>query len=296
MRIALENNNAATPYVVEAKALKITATEAGSPRQLATVTTIRGALLTAAGLSDKALGHLTEEDKQKAIANLIEQFLEPAGESFADELVFRFLLTRGDSLGGKMRNLAGKIAERTITRAIVATLAIQNKSFSWLDARTRGWFVGERDDPHIEQHARGLYWQVDEMDRTLLFNLTLPVIRKNVDLCLLNAAPTEITRGRTRASRHRELEHYIALGELKGGIDPAGADEHWKTARAALSRVRTGFQNENRTPALFFIGAAIENAMAVEIYEQLQRGDLSNAANMTNEAQLFSLVNWLVGL
>ena len=30
-------------------------------------------------------------------------------------------------------------------------------------------------------------------------------------------------------------KHYLACGELKGGIDPAGADEHWKTAGKALS-------------------------------------------------------------
>jgi hypothetical protein len=56
---------------------------------------IESALLTAAGLSDKAPGHLKENDKSEAIANLIRNFPKPAGEKFAEELVFRFLLTRG---------------------------------------------------------------------------------------------------------------------------------------------------------------------------------------------------------
>ncbi len=29
-------------------------------------------------------------------------------------------------------------------------------------------------------------------------------------------------------------EKTLMLGELKGGIDPAGADEHWKTANTVL--------------------------------------------------------------
>lgn len=296
LRIALEKNNAATPYVNEAKALKVAALRAGTVRRLADVTAIRGSLLTAAGLSDKALGYLTEADKQEAINNLIEHFLEPAGDAFADELVFRFLLTRGDSLGGKMRNLAGKIAEKTVVQAIAATLAIQEKPFSWLDSRTREWISGDRNDLLVVQSIRGIHWQSNASNRTLLFNLTIPLVGKNVDLCLLNASPSQINRGRKGESRHREAQYYIALGELKGGVDPAGADEHWKTARAALTRIRTGFSRENITPNIFFIGAAIERAMSVEIFSQLQRGDLSNAANMTNETQLFSLVNWLIEL
>ncbi|MFM6407785.1 MAG: AvaI/BsoBI family type II restriction endonuclease, partial [Microcystis sp.] len=63
---------------------------------------------------------------------------------------------------------------------------------------------------------------------------------------------------------------YIALGELKGGIDPAGADEHWKTARTALQRIDDAFRKISKHPYTFFIGAAIETKMAREIYRQLE--------------------------
>ena len=33
------------------------------------------------------------------------------------------------------------------------------------------------------------------------------------------------------------------FGELKGGIDPAGADEHWKTGNSALVRIRKAFED-----------------------------------------------------
>lgn len=89
-------------------------------------------------------------------------------------------------------------------------------------------------------------------------------------------------------------ESYLACGELKGGIDPAGADEHWKTATRALDRIRESFQT--RSPALFFVGAAIETTMAKEIFAQLSDGSLSYAANLTAPEQLADLADWLVRL
>lgn len=76
-------------------------------------------MLTAAGLSQKSLNYLTSEDKIDAISGLIKNFLEPAGANFVEELVFRFLLTRGDTLGGSMRNIGGALAQRKLTRAIL---------------------------------------------------------------------------------------------------------------------------------------------------------------------------------
>lgn len=49
-------------------------------------------LLTASGLSDKALNYFTEDDKIKAIKEFIYKFLNPAGENFIDEAVYRYLI------------------------------------------------------------------------------------------------------------------------------------------------------------------------------------------------------------
>lgn len=40
-------------------------------------------------------------------AGFVANFLQPAGANFVEEFVFRFLLTRGDTLGGSMRNVGG---------------------------------------------------------------------------------------------------------------------------------------------------------------------------------------------
>ena len=73
-------------------------------------------------------------------------------------------------------------------------------------------------------------------------------------------------------------------------------DEHWKTANSALERIRKGFGKRKKRPQTFFIGAAIENSMASEIFKQIQSGSLDNAANLTNDDQLTSICEWIVNL
>ncbi len=130
--------------------------------------------------------------------------------------------------------------------------------------------------------------------RTLIYNLTVPTVKKNVDICLFDCSPNDIIFGSNKDSAHHKPEKYLALGELKGGIDPAGADEHWKTANTALDRIRNAFSGSNCNPETFFVGAAIENAMAKEIYHQLNNRTLSNGANLTSEDQIVSLCDWLI--
>lgn len=291
--LALEKNRKATPYIKEAKALKALASQAQSPADLLNLAKIRSAILTAAGVSEKAAGHLTDDDKTNAIQGLIENFLEPAGKDFIEELVYRFLLTRGDSLGGKMRNVAGLLAERKLSRTLIATFSVAGKSFSWLDSESRQWLSGDKDNADLEFRLRGIHWQNSQGDRTLIYNLTVPIVRKNVDLCLFNALPKQLKLGRNKTSCHYQPEKYLALGELKGGIDPAGADEHWKTANSALQRIRTSFANDGFAPKTFFVGAAIAKSMAQEIYNQLENSSLANAANLTDDTQLISICQWL---
>jgi type II restriction enzyme len=116
-------------------------------------------------------------------------------------------------------------------------------------------------------------------------------MKNNVDLCLFNCSFDKLIREIIYAP-----SAYIALGELKGGIDPAGADEHWKTASSALERIRKAFAKKKLKPYTFFIGAAIEAKMALEIWEMLKSGRLENAANLTDEIQIASIASWLYKL
>ena len=293
--LALEKNRKATPFVEEAKALKAVAEKAKKPKDLLNFDEIQNSLLTASGISDKAKNHLRDEDGKKAINDLIENFLEPSGKSFVDELVYRFLLTRGDSLGGSMRNLAGTIGEWKFTRILISTLSVYGIEFKYLDSKSKKWLTPD-NEPDLEKRVKGLCWVSNGKNRTLIYNLTVPTVEKNVDLCLFDCSPSEFIFGKNDDSAHRNSKKYLALGELKGGIDPAGADEHWKTANSALGRIRSSFADRNCQPYTFFVGAAIEKAMAMEIYQQLEEKTLTNGANLTIEKQVVSLCGWLISI
>ncbi len=294
--LALEKNRRATPYVKQARALKTLASIARTPAELITIEDIQPALLTAAGLSDKAIGHLQSQDKTEAINGLIKNFLEPAGAGFVEELVFRFLLTRGDSLGGSMRNVGGVMAQRKLTRAIISTLRIAGRPYEWLHSTNNTWTQMADDDSDIELYLRGLGWQKGKQYRSLIYNLTVPLVKNNVDLCLFNCSPSELASKELSKQIHNSPESYIALGELKGGIDPAGADEHWKTARTALNRIQQAFSKAGFKPHIFFIGAAIEKKMANEIWNLLEEGTIENASNLTDDDQIASVSRWLCNL
>ncbi len=290
--LALEKNRRATPFVEQARALQSAASKAKKPADLTEIEGIQPALLTAAGVSDKAARHLFQEDKAEAIQGLIKNFLEPAGAKFIEELIFRFLLTRRDTLGGSMRNIGGALAQRKLTRAIISTLRLAAIPYKWLHSSTNTWVSMTDNDADIELYLRGLSWKnAKGKSRTMIYNLTVPLVQSNIDLCLFNCDCGEFSTETCKANKL-----YIAFGELKGGIDPAGADEHWKTARTALTRIQKAFSAIKLSPRTFFIGAAIEKRMAGEIWSQLKGGTLHNAANLTNDNHIASISRWLCNL
>jgi hypothetical protein len=190
-----------------------------------------------------------------------------------------------------MRNIGGVLAQRKLTRAIVSTLSIAGIRYQWQDSRTREWLNQASDDSGIEFSLRGLSWQVNGQNRTLLYNLTVPLVKNNVDLCLFDRNPRAVD-----ATKYALASSYLVLGELKGGIDPTGADEHWKTARSALERIREAFSRAGQSPKTFFVGAAIEKKMAGEIWSQLENRVLANAANLNDDSQVASVSRWLCTL
>lgn len=289
--LALERNRRATPFVEQARALKSMASAASTPVDLPAIKSIQPALLTAAGVSDKAASHMTPRDILEAIQGLIRNFLEPAGPAFVEELVYRFLLTRGDTLGGSMRNVGGELAKRKLARALISTLTLAGTQYHWFHSETNQWVPAPKDDSDIELSLRGLAWTNSSGPRTVLYNLNVPLVKKNVDVCLLDCAYSNLPSNVSASP-----SAYLALGELKGGVDPAGADEHWKTARSALDRVNQAFAKESLSPKLFFVGAAVESHMASEIWERLQSGWLTNAANLTSGHQVASISQWLCDL
>jgi type II restriction enzyme len=289
--IALEKNRRATPFIEEARILQYRIKKVATPEKLLEMPNIRNGLIAASGISDKAASHLGDDGCISAIKEFIEKFLMPAGTKFKEELVFRFLLTKGDSLGGKMRNIVGAISQRKLCMAIISALRMSDIDFCILLNNSNQWFSSKEIDDNTEiEYSRGISWKIgNRKNRTLYFNITVPVVKNNIDIILLNRPHTDNIK-----TVIGSCENYIALGELKGGIDPAGADEHWKTAKTALDRIKTSFKKNGYTPFIFFIGAAIENKMAIELFDNLQSKYINNAGNLTKPEHITAVSDWLI--
>ena len=274
--------------------MKSLAAQATVPIMLLQISEIQSSLLTASGLSDKSIKYFTDDDKKDAIKKMITEFLEPAGNGFVDELVYRFLLIKGDTLGGSMRNYVGTVAEMKLIRKLISMLSMQEIPYMVLFKRDKAknkWlnteyeYAFERADEIV-----AVQWANHGKDRVLFFNTTIPRVRNNIDICLY-CGDTESFDGGSIVECDDKA---IMFGELKGGIDPAGADEHWKTGNSALERIREAFGGYPVKTS--FVAAAIEKKMATEIYAQLINGTLSSAANLTQDSQLTAYCDWVINL
>ncbi len=225
LAIALEKNLVGDPYVKQALAFKSMVSHTKGPDDFLAMPSIRPFMLTAAGLSEKSLQHLNSDDHTLVIKELIEKFLKPAGPAYIDETIYRFLLTKGDAVGGTMRNRIGAMGQEKLVRCILSCMSVRGITYEWVDGNnsTFRWFVKRSDDTGVEKTLKALYWANAYGPRVLGFNMTNSIVKKNIDICLYNADKANYEQGKIAKSHP---EKAIMLGELKGGIDPAGADEH----------------------------------------------------------------------
>lgn len=297
LEYALRKSKESIPYIDKAKALKVVLEQNTiKSKDILKLNEEKAACYQAAGVSIKAKKYLNEKDLNDILLEFIKEFLEPAGAQYIEELVYRYLLTLGDALGGRMRNLVGSIANEKLTRSIVSQIQISNLEFEVYIKSTKKWLSSKNYSIDIVPEIRSIRWKLKNgSERQIIYNLTVPIVKKNIDLVLLNCHCQKLS-GSAFKKIIEDPKNYKALGELKGGIDPAGADEHWKTANTALSRIRDNFNKHGIKIPLIFIGAAIEVSMSKEIFNQYASGKLANCANLTVEKQLINLCNWLVKL
>jgi hypothetical protein len=295
LEYALRKSKESVPYVDKTKVLKlILEQETKNPRDILALEKIKNSCYAAAGVSVKANNYLSTDDLNDILLEFIKEFLEPAGNQHIDELIYRYLLTLGDALGGKMRNLVGAIANEKLTRFVVSQLQVLELDFAYYNKAAKTWLDGK--DYRINQVSdiRAIQWTLKTNEkRQLIYNLNVPIVNKNIDLVILNCHTKDLT-GEEFKNITQNPVNYKILGELKGGIDPAGADEHWKTASTALARIRESFKKYDINIPIVFIGAAIEINMSKEIFAQYTDGRITNCANLTIDNQFISLCNWLV--
>lgn len=225
----------------------------------------------ACALSQKSLKHLSSEAILSIFSELID-LRRLNEEDYLVELEGRYFLTCGDSLGGAMRNVVGQAAQCMLSEQL---FRIAQETFG----NARVW-----------RNNSGKITSITWDNRTIVFDKKPKFIDKSVDFILLNGAYDDPRY----AIENPDL--FLLAGELKGGIDPAGADEHWKTARSALDRISVAFsQRELPVPVLVFVGAAIEASMANEIYDRIISTNFL-AANLTKADQLGEVINYIVRL
>lgn len=224
-------------------------------------------------LSQKSLSHLSIDVQNELIARLID-FDKIADEEYILSLERRYFLSAGDSLGGTMRNLIGQAAQNKLTETVYARLDTLGHSPVRILSKSR----------KSQSKTVAIHWE----NRKILFDRKPKFIDKSVDFIVMSSQAGDI-------DNLEDPDSYICCGELKGGIDPAGADEHWKTAKSALDRISDAFTRRNLVcPSLIFIGAAIEQAMAEEVFRLLQSGWLKGAANLNREDQFGEVVDIII--
>ena len=190
-----------------------------------------------------------------------------------------------------MRNYVGTIAQMKLVRKILSIFSIQKIDHKILKRQDKNWQTITYEDAfEIADDIKAITWKVGNKPKLLLFNTTIPLVHNNVDISLYKGDQISYDNGNIV----KQDKCAIMFGELKGGIDPAGADEHWKTGNTALERIRTAFTAYNIKTS--FIAASIENKMANEIYAQLKAKTLAKAANITIDEQLTEYCQWLISL
>jgi hypothetical protein len=310
--VAIEDQRSKRDIELRARVLEYKVNQASTPDDLLHMPEVEGGLLTAAGFSHEALLRFDQVQRRQIMVDFVENVLRPAGSSFVEALLTHFVEQSVALAQITPQRSMQAWSQRQLAQCVVSELNVSGRTFQWLHRGYRRWQAGTTlwDCMVVE----ALAWAVEGRVRILVFDFLAPFIppeydvvaaqangdagpaSHNIDICLLHSTPEQYRSKTKRPTVVRDAETYVALGELKGGIDPAGADEHWKTANAHLGRIRRSFGALGALPHLFFVGNAIEASMAGEIWNQLQSGELSNAANLTDNSQTMSLIAWLCKL
>lgn len=291
IRIASEKNRRSTQYIEEAKVLKHEISKISYPSELMDMRRIRRALIMATGLPESSVEFFSEADMDEAINNFIKNFLEPKGQNFADEVIYRYLLLRGNPLEGSMKGMIEKMAHRDFVMTLTSVLASRGISFKWSDGSSGPW-ASDDVDAAMSDSTKALSWTIDGRTRVLAFDLKIPMVDKAVDLSLFDCNPADFRRGAI-ADQPAKI---LMLGQLRGNVDPATASDSWKASNTILERIRIAFRSRGHTVNTAYLGSAIDDAVAEEIWKQLETGALANATNMTSEGALIEFCSWMLDL
>lgn len=205
----------------------------------------------------------------------------------------------GASIDGSWRNEVGRLAYITVLNPLILHLKSRAKVRS-VQYRLKGYVTEStqygrtEDEENLADKSydevasflknledrRPTYTQLNMNNgNTILLNRQLKwdvpesnlVKRIGPDL-ITGTAPDPIIR-------------YVWAAELKGGADPAGSDEHWKTATQAFNRIIEAARETGRkTPKLSFLATILVDRVAQEAELWIKNGKLTSVHNLTKIA------------
>ena len=208
----------------------------------------------------------------------------------------------GDSLGGTSRNEVGRIAMTRVIKPLIRHLYSKGNLSQILYSLKGKIVVNDSDDDEIESDGavkRKLLKVTPDTD--------IETILEEFETFRVTYHKLEVTNG-SKLLFNRQLrwkadtgeEHKVGpdlfssvddndmlwAAELKGGADPAGSDEHWKTATEALDRIIRAAEATNRQqPLLSFIATILVGRVAQDAQNWIDQGKLTSVYNLTQMYQ-----------
>lgn len=203
----------------------------------------------------------------------------------------------GESLGGSWRNEIGRHAYAELLRMLITFF------------HTKGWLL---EIIHDLKGPLGIFGEEEEGsltaqdiilrdDQDLLRNLQIIEANRVVYKSIRLTNGNELLLNRQMIWLDAQGNDYKIgpdlsaiwkngiltwSGELKGGADPAGSDEHWKTASRAFDRILEAASRTERTrPKLSFLATMLVDRVAREAALWIQEGKLHSVYNLTQIAE-----------
>lgn len=231
----------------------------------------------------------------KYFNKLISKLIQDSGVSKNRHLAM-FMSNLGDSMGGISRNEVGRVAMMRVLNPLVAHLH-QEKRLRAVICSFKGELKKEFERSNSSQKTR------IEMDSTTDLEALLADFEKRRvkyhELVISNGNRLLVDRQlkwrEENGNTHKigpdlhstsKIHDFVWAAEVKGGADPAGSDEHWKTATQALDRIIQACEKTNRCqPALAFIATIFVGRVATEAQAWIEQEKLTGAYNLTRMLQ-----------
>ena len=240
----------------------------------------------------KATPTQTESVELSTYFNKIVSALVLAGDVTPHRHITMLMANIGDSLGGISRNEVGRTAMMRLLNPFVAHLHRQDY-LQEIVCSFKGDLSVDSEETRQSRREKIAMDSTVDMDE-LLSDFEHRRVKYH-ELVLRNGSRLLVDRQLNwtdeASATYRigpdlyataETQDFVWAAEVKGGADPAGSDEHWKTATQALHRILDACQATDRAqPALAFIATIFVERVAREAQAWIDEGKLTTAYNLT---------------